>query len=80
LAAYWADSGQAQDAAVLLGHLDAHDHRFKPLAPRRTRTEQTIGRGPGVDTWRRIGADLDRDQLVDYALQHLTGKQPGTTA
>jgi hypothetical protein len=76
LAAYWADSGETESAAVLLGHLDAHDHRSNLLTRRRAKTQQTLANQTGIDKWLRAGSNLDRDHLVAYALQQLTIEHP----
>ncbi|MCP4968649.1 MAG: adenylate/guanylate cyclase domain-containing protein [bacterium] len=68
LAHWWTDTGQHQAAAVLAGYLTANNH-----APRTQPHPDQADNQPEPDQqWLDLGANLDRDQLIDYVLDHLS--------
>jgi hypothetical protein len=78
LSLYWCGRDRMEPAAVLLGHLEAHDHRHAggggrsgPFVERRRLAIAGLLELPGGDTWMAHGAELDRDELVTYALEQL---------
>jgi hypothetical protein len=73
LATWWTAHGQREDAAIAVGHLDAHrlrgygsyslDHSVD--ATRAT----TLESRPELEPWLSRGAALDRDEFVRYVLE-----------
>jgi hypothetical protein len=76
LATYWVRSGDLEGAATLLGHLEAHEHHSVPLAARRARAAAVLEQRPDAWPWMEHGAALDRDQIVQYALERLPAPPP----
>jgi hypothetical protein len=71
LAAWWADTGQLEQAAMALGHLDATGRRFMDLADRRARAIAAVRAHPQSRSWLTAGARADRDELIEYVLNEL---------
>ena len=66
LAEWWLANQQSDNAAVVIGYLDAHH-----LASADDTTRALLGTGPDLDRALTRGAHLDRDQLIAYILDHL---------
>ena len=71
LALLWADAGQTEAAAVLLGHLQAHDIHFPLRASRRVAVTRALEARADAAEWLARGAQADRHALVAYALDVL---------
>jgi hypothetical protein len=67
LAEWWIVHDQADNAAVVIGYLDAHH-----LASVDDTTRSRLGTGPDIDQALTRGTHLDRDQLIAYILEHLS--------
>ena len=65
-----AESGQLEEAAVVVGNLEAHHPPFgiEYNLGFRTRTLDIIHNHPSTDTWMAQGAAMDRHQIVEFAL------------
>jgi hypothetical protein len=75
LALYWARARRDGPAAVLLGHLEAHNIRYAYFVEQRREAVAALGaRGDAEDRLAQ-GAALERDQLVAYALAQLADTQ-----
>ena len=70
-ALYWARTGQAEPAAVLLGHLEANHIHYATFVDERAQALATLRARRDAEEWLAHGAALERDQLVAYALSHL---------
>ena len=66
LAEWWIATNQADNAAVVIGYLDAHH-----LASVDDTTRALLGTEPDIDRALNRGARLDREQLIAYVLDHL---------
>jgi hypothetical protein len=66
LAEWWLAKNQADNAAVVIGYLDAHH-----LASVDDTTRSLLGTGPDIDPALIRGTHLDREQLIAYVLEHL---------
>jgi hypothetical protein len=71
LAAWWADTGRLEQAAMALGHLDATGRRFMDLADRRARAMAAVRAHRQSRFWLTAGARADRDELIEYVLNEL---------
>jgi predicted ATPase/class 3 adenylate cyclase len=68
LALYWMEHRRLEEAAVLLGHLQAHGIRYSVFVEQRRHAEQALADAPEAHPWMARGARLDRDQLIRYVL------------
>jgi hypothetical protein len=68
-----AENGRLEVAAVVVGHLEAHQPPFGIEAELgfRTRTLDAARRHPSVEEWMARGAAMDRHQIVEFALGEL---------
>jgi hypothetical protein len=66
LAEWWLANNQSDNAAVVIGYLDAHH-----LASVDDTTRSRLGTGPDIDRALIRGTRLDREQLIAYVLEHL---------
>jgi hypothetical protein len=73
VALHWIRTGRSEPAAVLLGHLEAHDIRHGMFKMQRHRAVGAVRHLPEAHRWMGRGASLDRDQVVMYALAELSG-------
>jgi hypothetical protein len=80
LSLYWYSSDRMEPAAVLLGYLEAHDLRHAggggrsgSFAERRRLAIAALHEPSDGEAWMAHGAELDRDELVTYALDQLGG-------
>jgi predicted ATPase/class 3 adenylate cyclase len=72
LAIHWTETGRTEPAATLLGFLEARkDLRSVAFLGRRQDAVAALRESPEAHPWMAQGAALDRDQLVDYALDQL---------
>jgi predicted ATPase len=67
LADWWLANNQADNAAVVIGYLDAHH-----LASVDDTTRSRLGTTSETEQALTRGAHFDRDQLITYVLEHLT--------
>jgi predicted ATPase/class 3 adenylate cyclase len=67
LAEWWAAHNQPDDAAVVIGFLEAHH-----LASVDDTTRSLLGTGPDMERALARGVRLNRDQLIGYILEHLS--------
>ncbi len=73
LAVYWVSSGDHEGGAVLLGHLEAHDHAHGVFTGERRRSLALLADDRlSVEPMQR-GAAMTRDELVAYAEDRLSG-------
>jgi hypothetical protein len=63
------EAGRLEDAAVLVGHLQAHGRFHSMLARRTSRTAAALGESR--EPSRRRGASMDRDELVRFTVERL---------
>ena len=68
----WANAGRTGNAGVLLGFLEAQNLHHTLIAEARAASALAVRASPGISATIADGADLDRDQVVAYALAHLT--------
>jgi hypothetical protein len=73
VAIYWAFSGTLEPAAVVLGHLEAHDrHHPNPRIRRdRARARDLVRRLPDAENHLARGNAMTREQLLAYVLEQL---------
>jgi hypothetical protein len=71
LAIHWAKAGRTEPAATLLGHLEAKNLRLAALVRQRQDAVAALRETPEAQSWMARGGALDRDQLVDYALNRV---------
>lgn len=71
LAAWWARSEQLEQAAVIIGHVDAAQRHWTAMADRRAKATAAVTQHPDSARWMARGAALTRDQLVEYVLEQL---------
>jgi predicted ATPase/class 3 adenylate cyclase len=71
LATWWARTGSLEQAATAMGYLDRAGRRFFNLAARRAHADQLIGEDPDAARWRANGAEMSRDHIISYCLEHL---------
>jgi hypothetical protein len=71
LASWWARSARLEQAAVMLGHLDAAQRHWAVMADRRAKATAAVTQHPDGARWMAHGAALTRDHLVEYALEQL---------
>ena len=71
LAIHWTKTGRTEPAATLLGHLEAKNIRSVGFLPQRHDAVAALRETPEAQSWMARGGALDRDQLVDYALNQL---------
>jgi hypothetical protein len=77
LAIHWTETGRTEPAATLLGHLEARNIHFGPFIPQRQDAVAALRETPDAESWMARGGALDRDQLVDYALNQLVDAADG---
>jgi predicted ATPase/DNA-binding SARP family transcriptional activator len=79
-AVWWAGEGRLASAAVLLGYLEAHD--LRPPGPghargaekrRRQQLVAELATTSDGTAWLQRGAELERNEVVAYALDELAG-------
>jgi predicted ATPase/class 3 adenylate cyclase len=64
--------GRTEEAAVLIGHLEAHHAGVLLMCASILRADPFTGlSGPDVDAWKATGATMDRADLVAYILDRL---------
>ena len=68
LALYWMRIGHLEDATVLLGHLQAHGIGHAMFIEQRRQTQEALADTPDAHRWMSRGAQLDRDELIQYVL------------
>lgn len=78
-AMYWARTGRPEPAGVLLGHLEANDVHHAMFVSERQHASVALRRHPSAGSWTAQGRDLDRDQVVAYALSQLTPPAKATS-
>jgi hypothetical protein len=68
-----AAAGRLSEAAVLYGHLEAHQPPWDipGVGRARERGLDRVRQLAGFDLLMAMGADMDRDELVTYTLEHL---------
>jgi tetratricopeptide (TPR) repeat protein len=72
LAGWWAGSGRVEQAAHLIGFLDAKDPGGnQTYADVRSRAATLVRQDPRAAVWEASGATMTRDEIVDYSLRHL---------
>jgi hypothetical protein len=73
VAGFFAGTGHLQEAALLYGHLEAHRPPWGLPAVRRARQRglDRVRQLPEFESRMAQGADMDRDELVAYALERL---------
>jgi hypothetical protein len=71
LASWWASNGALVQAAVIVGHLDAHHITTGVTERRRQRTLPLLAELATADASLEHGRHLTRDQLIDYLLHEL---------
>jgi hypothetical protein len=78
LAIYWADTDKADQAAVLLGHLDANHHAHSIFITDRDRIRHRLTTDRQHAAALARGAHITRDELIDWTLNELApGRRPG---
>jgi predicted ATPase len=75
LAGWWAANGAIVQAAVIVGHLDAHEVTTGVTERRRQRTHAPLAQLATADAALEHGRHLTRDQLIDYILHELDTAQ-----
>jgi predicted ATPase/class 3 adenylate cyclase len=72
---FFTAAGSLEEAAVLCGYLEAHQVPWGVPAARRARQRaiDRVRQLPQFDMLMAQGADMDRDELVAYTLEHLAG-------
>jgi predicted ATPase len=75
LAGWWASNGALVQAAVIVGHLDAHHIATGLTEWRRQRTRASLAELGAADAALEHGGHLTRDQLIDYILHELDAAQ-----
>ena len=71
LAIHWIKTAKIEQAATLLGYLEAKNIHYVTLRAQRQDAVAVLGEAPEAKSWMARGGALDRDQLVDYALNQL---------
>lgn len=71
LGSTWAIEGRHEPAGVVLGAVDARDRHVPSLNRRRARAEQVLSPFSERPDWAAVGAAMDVDQIVAYALDQL---------
>jgi DNA-binding CsgD family transcriptional regulator len=71
LALHWARTGHDERAAVLIGYLENGDIRHAVFVDRRQKAFAALRQSVDAEAWLAVGAGLDRDQVVAYALNEL---------
>jgi hypothetical protein len=71
LATYWLDAGRNEQAAVLIGYLDANGRRSVNLARRRAVAAARLAELPQSTAWQARGRGLDRDAVLAYVRKQL---------
>jgi predicted ATPase/class 3 adenylate cyclase len=74
LADWWAGTGQREEAAQILGYLDRNDAGGnQSVADMRARAAAVVDADPRAAAWRKRGAELTRDGLVNTCIERLGG-------
>ncbi len=71
LTIHWIDSGNIEAASVLLGYLDAHGWGASVDESDRARARSVAAADADRNALLRRGAAMDRNQLVEFALDEL---------
>ena len=79
LTIHWIDSGNIEAASVLLGHLDAHGWGASIDASDRARARSVAAADSDRTAFLTRGAGMDRNQLVEFALDELETATSRTT-
>ncbi len=78
VALHLAQSGRAEAAAKVLGHLELDPPLLLPTLQIRERTLAALDPVPAVDAWKAQGATLSRPAVVAYAMDQLSDSEAGT--
>ena len=76
-ALHLAQSGRAEEAATILGHLELEPPLLLPTLQIRERTLAALDRAPAIDAWKARGAALSRPAVVAYAMDELSDSEAG---
>jgi hypothetical protein len=73
IALHFIAADRLEPAAVLLGHLETRDLRHGAFGGRREEALRQLADVPDADAWLANGATLDREQIMAFAIEELSG-------